>query len=117
MGLIAAAPLIRPTIARNHWLTRRQALDEVFGKRAEDVVVGDLSTLLRLDPFGPQAVPSAPLRQGSAQTDHVEERAHPHQAPDRGAVVVIEVAVDGDAAGLRESEGLSDLAALEVPLL
>src|SRR6266446_3553769 len=47
----------------------------------------------------------------------MQKRALPPHAADCGAVVVIEVAVDGDSARFRERDRLFDLPALEISLL
>src|ERR1700686_5434880 len=73
-----------------------------------------LAALLWLYPLGPQPVLPAPLLEHRAQPDDVQERLLAHHPPDRRAVVVVEVAVDGDATGFSERDRLFDLAALEV---
>ena len=78
--------------------------------------MGDSSALLRLDPFGPETVLPAPFFEHRTQTDDVQEGAFADHAPDGGAVVRVEVAVDRDAAGFSEGERFLDRAALEVAL-
>src|ERR1700737_127317 len=95
---------------------RGQVSDQAFGKGTEDVVVGNLPALLRLNPLRSQAMQPAPRLEVWAQADHVEERTLPHHAADCGAVVMIEIAVNGDAARLGEGDRLFDLPALEVTL-
>src|ERR1700692_2179045 len=75
-----------------------------------------LPALFRLDPFRAQAVLAAPLLEHGPQSDDVEEGPLAHHAPDHRPVVVVEVAVHGDAAGFRKSYRLLDLAPLEVLL-
>src|SRR6266550_2911756 len=83
---------------------------------AEHVVVRHLPTLLRLDPFRTQTVLTAPLLEHGAQSDDVQERALAHHASDHRAVVVVEVAVDRDAAAFSKGNRLFDLAAFEILL-
>src|SRR5207247_3139276 len=83
--------------------------------RAEDVVVGDTSPLLGLDPLGPQSVLNAPFLQGRPQADHVQKRLLPREAANRRPVVRVEVAVDGDATLFGERDRPFDLPALKVP--
>src|SRR5260370_41176150 len=91
-----------------------EVVDEALGKRSEHVVVGDLPSLLRLDPLRPQAMQPAPGLEVRAQPDHVQERPLAHHAPNGGAVVVIEVAVDGDAPSFRKRKSLLDLPSLVI---
>src|ERR1700693_5822604 len=93
------------------------ASDQQLGGGTEHVVMGYFAALLGLDPLGAKAVVPAPLLEHRPQADDVQERLLTHHPPDRRAVVVVEVAVDGDATGLGEGDGLFDLAPLEVLLV
>src|SRR6266851_6771320 len=96
---------------------RLQAVDERLREAAERVVVRDPAPLLRLNPLGPQPVSQAPLLELGPEPDHVDERLlHGEPARREPPVVGVEVAVDRDAARLREGDRLADLAPLEVPL-
>src|SRR5437762_9304679 len=95
---------------------RRKALDELPGEGAEDVVVGDAAPLLGLNPLRPEAVFAAPLLEARPESDHMQERPLPAHAPDGRAMVVVEVAVHGDAAGFRKGDRFPDLPPLEIAL-
>jgi len=73
--------------------------------------------LLRLDPFRPQPVPSAPVGEEGPQADHVDERlVHHKTARGEAAVIGVEVPVNGNAALLCKGDRFADLAPLEVAL-
>ncbi len=92
--------------------------DQLLGKLPEDVVVRHPPPFLGLDPLRSQAVPASPLFEDRPQPDHVQERApHLHPATGRGAVEVVEVAVERDATGLREGDRPADLTAFEESLV
>ena len=74
----------------------------------------DLAALLGLDPFRAQAMLAAPLFEHRTQADHMQERFLSDKSADRGAVVVVEVAVNRDAALLSEGDRFSDLTPLEI---
>src|SRR5579859_7361974 len=93
---------------------RPQALDQLQRELAEDVVMGDQPPLLGLDPLPPQPVAGSPELQPRPQPQDVEKGPLAPPPPDLGPVVMVEVAVDRDPAGLREGDRLPDLAALEV---
>ena len=76
--------------------------------------MSDLATLLGLDPFRTETVLSSPLLEHVAQPDHVKEGLLAAETPDRGAVVGVEVAMDGYAALLGEGYRLFDLPPLKV---
>src|SRR5205085_3046613 len=104
--------------ATRHVVSRQrgEALDELLGKGTEDVIVRDPAPLLGLDPLGPEAVLAAPFLEPRPEPDHVQERALPAHSSDGRAVVIVEVAMHGDAAGLGEGDRLPDLPPLEVAL-
>src|SRR5258708_673966 len=77
---------------------RFEPRDEAFRGAAEDVVVGHLAALLRLDPLRPKAVQPPPLLELRAQADHVEEWLLAREAADRRPVIGVEVAMHGDSA-------------------
>src|SRR5712691_10656012 len=91
--------------------------DQQLGGGTEHVVMGNLASLLGLDPLGAKSVPAPPLCECRPKADHMQERLLSSHPPDRRPVVVVEVAVDRDAACLGERDGLFDLAPLEVTLL
>src|SRR5260370_13011068 len=88
--------------------------DEVFRGSAEDVVVGHLAALLRLDPLRPKAVQPPPLLELRAQADHVEEWLLAREAADRRPVIGVEVAMHSDSARLGEGDRLLYLTAGKV---
>jgi hypothetical protein len=59
-------------------------------------------------------VQATPLFEIVSQTDYVKEGPFASHAANRGAMVVVEVAMHRDAAGFCERDRLSDLAAFEV---
>src|SRR5690348_2367462 len=59
---------------------------------------------------------AAPLLEDRTESDYVEERLLARESSDRRTVIRVEVAMDGDAARLRELNRLFDLASLEVSL-
>src|SRR5437588_12042315 len=80
--------------------------------------MGHLTPPLGLDPFRPETVADAPFGQHRAAADDVQERlVHGEAGAMLGAVVMVEVAVHGNPARLREGDRLPDLAPLEVALL
>src|SRR5689334_23079877 len=91
-----------------------EPLDELLCGRAEDVVVGDLAPFRGLDPLGSKAMEPAPPLELRPQADHMKERFLTAEPPDGRAVIGVEVAMHGDAAGLGEGDRLVDLAALKV---
>jgi len=91
-----------------------EAGDQGFRVGPEHVVVRDLAPLLGLDPFRPEAVLPAPLFEHGAKPDDMKEWTLADHAPDRRAVVRVEVAMDRDAACFGERNRFSDLATLEV---
>src|ERR1700730_4295128 len=91
-----------------------EAADELLRKGPENVVMRDLAALLGLDPLRPQPVLPAPRLQWPPKPDHMKERALSSHSSDRGAVVVVEVAVYGDAARFGEGDRFFDLASLEI---
>jgi hypothetical protein len=94
-----------------------KAVDQAFGKFAEDVDVGDFPPLFRLDGAFGDAVDAYPGFEVLAQADDVQKRLLHHEATQGDlAMVGVEVAVDGDAAALGESDRFPDLAALEIAL-
>ncbi len=68
--------------------------------------MSDLPPLLGLNPLWPQAVQAPPLLQSGTQADHMQERPLATQATNRGPVIVVEVAVNGDPARLGEGDRL-----------
>src|SRR5712691_1186473 len=93
-----------------------EPFDELLGGRAEDVVVGDLAPFLGLDPLGSKTMEPTPLLELWPQADHMKKWFLTAEPPDGRAVIGVEVAMHGDAAGLGEGDRLFDLAALKVPL-
>src|SRR5207245_3267595 len=87
----------------------RQLLYEPLGGLPENVVMGYFATFLGLDPLRPQAALAAPGLQVGAQADHMEEGPLPRHASNRRAVVVVEIAMHRNAAGLREGDRPLDL--------
>ena len=62
-------------------LSPLEPVDEPLGELAEDVVMGDTATLLRLDPLRPESVPASPLLEAGPQADHMQKGpVHPHPA-------------------------------------
>src|SRR4030081_3685216 len=59
---------------------------------------------------------SAPFLEDRPQADDMQERPLPHHPADSRPVVVIEVAMNRDAAGLSERDGFLDPTTLEVLL-
>ena len=58
----------------------------------------------------------APVRKQRSKADHVNEGpAHDQTTRGELAIVAVEVAMHGDAAGLGEGDRLADLPAFEVP--
>src|SRR5712691_9470956 len=91
-----------------------EPFDELLGGRAEDVVVGDLAPLLGLDPLGSKAMEPTPLLELWPQADHMKKWLLTAEPPDGRAVIGVEVAMHGDAAGLGEGDRLFDLATVKV---
>src|SRR5919108_4751350 len=91
-----------------------EAFDEGFRGRPKNIVVRDLTAFFGLDPFRAQPVGATPLLEHRPQPDHVQEWLFAAKAADGGSVIGVEVAVDGDAARLRESDRLLYLPALKV---
>src|SRR5450759_5060268 len=78
--------------------------------------MSNLAALLGLDPLRPEPMLPAPFFEDRSQSDDVQEGLFPHHPSDRRAVVVVEVAVDGNPARLCKSDRLLDLSPLEIAL-